>query len=468
MLDPGLLSNEHQIHAEYLQSNLAGSVLIVGQSESRLKRLRTIAKDTREVVEVEKRLNDTSSKQEIDDHDLSIAKGGFDTILYSKERTSWFGRQPDFFRVVRGLSSGGTLIVKTPWVPDSRDLSLEEIAIAGGHCFEGPEVYMKYNKAQTTLADTFGTDTASETTRVTDGGVREQCPGQIGEWTADAWKEQIPALSTQFGYDNESDEYSPGWSWHSELKRHVRHQINDVDGQVVNLCCGTNDMGDLRIDQLRKYETDDGTAATAATMQADAARVPLQDNSVGGVITDPPWKVPTDLRIRIFSEAHRIVRPGGRIIHNSWWIPEHPYAELVDVRATVANVTEDAIGEAGGLSFLATFEVAPCLDLGERTYTLADHYENYGEAPAEIDWNGCRFAPAEHPMQDPRIVGPHSNGECSQCGCSDLFPRNDTAPIYECGECEYRNTPRESLDSNPSSNQPNSHTGTATLDDFEA
>ena len=438
-LQPGALDTQGSKHGGYIGENVSGDVLVVARSSDRLSRLveaATVAPDSTSVIG---RLNDTGTTPQIKDHELDIPDGQrFDTIVYTKEKTAWFGRSGDFHRLTPLLKHGGTLLGKTKWVPDSERLRLEEIAATGFYQFEAPEVYLKWTKEQRTLA-AFGDGATS--TAAPDGGVQAQSAATAG----DALRTVLRDESTQFTYGDEKTDYSPGWSWHTELKRYVEEWCEQFDGDIANLCCGTNSLGDIRVDQLLEYTDKHGeTHETAANLQADATSVPRPRNSVDAVITDPPWKVPPKQRARLFSEAQRLVRPGGRILQNSWWVPTHPYATPTEIRPVIANVTDDSIHGPGGLSFLSEYKVHEQPDFGDATYTLAGHIDDCGLDHVDAYRGGRIRNPWEEPANDPRFVSPGGAYQCEMCGCTQFhkvtIPRE---VLYECRDCGFRHGPEE-------------------------
>lgn len=434
LLEPHPLTDEAGIHGDYLTDHLNGDVYIIGRDSDRLARLEAFARDVDGVSSVTTRLNDTGISSQIKSHDLGIDDQTFDTICYTKETTSWFGRSRDFQRLTPHLKHGGTLLVKSKWLPDSNRLDLEEIAVAGAHQFDFPHVYLRYtkNRTQATL-ETFDTQAVANTTSAGGDGY---APRELAE--------QTRSFVTQFPEDARATEYSPGWSWHSELTAHAEEWTEDVTGRVANLCCGTNDLGDIRIDQLESWTDSDGEEQpTAATHIGDATDLPFDDNAFGGVITDPPWKVDSETRVQLFSEAVRVVEAGGRVLVNAWWIPHHPYATLTSIRPVIANVTEDSLGGPGGLSFLTEFEVQEQPNLGAASYTLAGHMETSGRSSltAHREWPG--ETPATSPELDPRFVS-DPNYSCRNCGHGTLTPvSTGTQTVYECPSCGFRSTPRE-------------------------
>lgn len=311
ILDPHALTDEWGIHGDYLSENLSGEVFIIARDPERLERLGEFAADVDAVDAVETQLNDTGVSQQIANHDLGIREGRtFDTVVYTKEVTSWFGRSKDFQRLTPHLAQGGTMLAKSKWAPDSNRVRLEEIAVAGAFSFAFPEVYLRFTKVNTqktlqaAVAD--GGTTTERATSSSSGSA-----GFAGRGLAD----QTKSFRSQFPEDARATEFSPGWSWHSRLTEHVEEAVADLDGEVANLCCGSSKLGDVRVDKLESWEDADGeTHQTGATHQEDATDLPFEDDRFAAVVTDPPWKVDPETRVRLFSEAVRVTKPGGVVI----------------------------------------------------------------------------------------------------------------------------------------------------------
>jgi SAM-dependent methyltransferase len=437
----GPLDTHSSSHGRFLANRLTGRTLVVAQTPEDRDRFSAVADGAPDVTSVTSVLNDTSTPDDVAAHSLPEETEAFDTILYAKHRTQWFARSSDFQRLTALLRPGGTLLSCSKWVPDSDRLALKEIAIANADRFQLPTVYLAYTKTKTTLgsfatpdddADNESPARSYEGSRFTIGGDGD-----------------VDALGTQFRYDHTEREYSPGWSWHSPLIAHVDDWLSSVTGPTANLCCGTNSQGDIRVDLLTEYTPTNAapgeTAATAATVQGDAFQVPLATDSVQAVLMDPPWKIPRDDRVRLFSEAHRITEPGGRILHNAWWLPGHPYGVEQRLWPVVANVTDSSIGGPAGLSWLAELEVAEQPDHPDLPYTLADHMDRHGfdHLTAYRDWHR-RAPPTKEPMNDPRILGATA---CWRCETPRYAPhRVHGRVVYECLGCGYRLSPLEALD----------------------
>lgn len=449
-------------HGEYLSTHLSGSTLIVARDSERLSRLSNFAENVTAVTSVIPVHNDTHDSQTVEQHDLDIPDNKqFDTIVYAKEASSWFSRSKDFHRFTeKRLALGGTLLGKTKWIPDSNRVELEEIVLVNPLGFTPPDVYLRWSKVASQQMLTGATNkTASDggSTTANSANATDTSGAVSGDKALTPVDTMVPArqMQSQFNTDAVKTEYKPGWSWHEELIKHVRSRLNSIDGPVANLCCGSNPLGDIRIDQLREYNMDNPngdknveTALTAATVQADAMTIPLATNSVAAVVTDPPWKIQPEQRVHLFSEAVRITRPGGRVIVNAWWLPNHPYTMVAEpIRAVTANVTDDSINGPGGLSFLTEYEVAEHPSHEWAEYTLSDHMERVGvnglETYFNTGWQGP--CPLDDPRLDPRIMSGPTTG-CEKCGCKSYSVRTvHGSPLYECHNCGFRHSACELL-----------------------
>lgn len=440
LLVPDVFTTPAHEHASCLEEALAGAVLVVAGDRDRLDRIATVAQAVPGTTDVDTVHNQATRSADLDDVDLPPAEPSYDTIVYSKETTAWFARSRDFQRLTDRLRTGGTFVTKTRWLPGSNRLTLTTIAVANAFSFKSPDVYTVWEKSETQATfQIWDSPSATPVTTTPSKTGPQGCAESGNNTRPPVWK-LTTEFESQFSTTEEETEYRSGWSWHSDLQDYAEQRAASVDSPVVNLCAGGNPIGDIRIDLLADE--------TTATVQADAAQAPLPRDSAGMVITDPPWKIPLEQRVRLFSEAHRITQPGGRILLNAWWIGHHPYARVVDCRATTANVLDDSLNGPGGLSFLTEFEVLAPPDFGSHTYTLADHMRRHGVEAinAYQDWPQQRGHPVHEPRNDPRIVG----GDIACCRCQAThfvpYPVGDNL-LYQCQGCQFRYFPTELLNS---------------------
>lgn len=432
LLEPHPLTDEPGMHARYLSARVTGDVLVVAGDADRLDRLTAFVRDINGVTGVDYVHNDTSRSEDLPETELPPADSQYDTVVYTKEATAWFARARDFQRLTDRLAARGRLLSKAKWLPGSDRLRLDELAVAEPFGFESPHVYAGWTKTQLTLGGAVP-DAGDET----DGAAADadqESPGRR-DLAADTRRFQ-----TTFPDDERETEFTGGWSWHSALQAFVEEWTESVDGRVVNLCCGCNTQGDVRVDILREWTDREGAQQpTAATIQGDAMTAPFERNSVAAVVTDPPWKVPVETRVRLFSEAHRIVEPGGRILVNAWWLPIHPYAAMLETRAVTANVTDNSLAGPGGLSFLTEYKVLEQPGHPDRPYTLADHMDVHGvdHLEAHREWGWGLPTPAEVPANDPRVLA--GSTACLKCECRSFSTRRvHGRPLYECIGCGFR------------------------------
>jgi hypothetical protein len=424
-LDP----NGKATDTDYLSHHLGGATAIVAQNKEKLNQHAEAASRCSEVSSVVTKLSTAGTADQLEKENLFERGECYDSILYVKSRLGWMQRSPDFQRLTAHLNSEGTLIAKTKWVPDSDRLSLEDISLIGKPTFKLPSVYLRYTKEQASLADFRSTSSQRESATVsTDGGA--VATGGVGD-----------RFTSQFAFEESITEYSPGWSWHSKLQEFVAEKVSAVDGETINLCCGTSSLGDVRVDKIESVETADGTVETAATRLADARDLPFNNDRFGMAIMDPPWKVSLRDRIDLLSEAVRVVEQGGSVLHNAWWTPWHPYCYIDGLYPTIANVLDSSINGPGGLSFLTELDVRgpPNID-SEMVFTLSEWAELVGE-------DNLRNAipnhhpPWESPGCDPRIMSNKLPTPCTMCGSEGFSIRwVRDKPIYDCVSCSYPNS----------------------------
>lgn len=109
------------------------------------------------------------------------------------------------------------------------------------------------------------------------------------------------------------------WIWPKAIYDFVKDRIH---GRVLNVCCGMNDIGDVRVDLDPKDKS---------IIKADMKALPFEDDSFDTVIQDPPWKIDLYNRFKPFYECVRVCKPGGIIIYNSYWLPQSNQATLEEV-----------------------------------------------------------------------------------------------------------------------------------------
>ncbi len=81
----------------------------------------------------------------------------------------------------------------------------------------------------------------------------------------------------------------------------------------LHACCGQSQLGDFRVD------TD---AAQAPDLVADAAALPLEDDSYDSVLCDPPYNGEMQWNHDMLSELARVA--SRRIVFQHWFIPANP------------------------------------------------------------------------------------------------------------------------------------------------
>jgi hypothetical protein len=109
------------------------------------------------------------------------------------------------------------------------------------------------------------------------------------------------------------------WIWPEPVEAFVKSRIT---GLSLNVCSGASELGDVRVDLDPK---------TPDVIKADMRDLPFPDESFDTVISDPPWRTGWFDRWRPFFELVRVVRVGGKIIFNSYYVPWSKQVKLVEV-----------------------------------------------------------------------------------------------------------------------------------------
>lgn len=434
LINAGPLTTESLSHFEVLDAELQGDVLVVHHPESSLPSLcQRLSLDSLTLRE-----NGASTADEIKQYDLNLPDGAqFDTVLYHKERANPLLRAKDFHRLTPRLRTRGRLLSKTKWLPQSKRLSFDDLLIAEPFGFEDPHIYLRYTKPQSSLGDFAATSKPVPENNTGDSERNES----VAPYSTDI----IRSLTSQFAFDSIQTAFQDGWSWKKAVQSWVAERLSGFE-TTANLCSGSASLGDLRFDIARSNTGGHNRESDATNVLADARQAPLTDNSVDATVMDPPWKIPPAQRVQFYSEAVRITRPGGRVIHNSWWLPYHPYTELQTVRIATANVFDGFQGP-GGISLLGVYEVCPTPDFGPHSYELSTHVEQCGldhlHAFARNEMQVDCPRPQDNPLFDPRIVYP-SPLTCRVCEHSRLSPVFPVSgPLFECRQCGFRHTPHD-------------------------
>ena len=106
------------------------------------------------------------------------------------------------------------------------------------------------------------------------------------------------------------------WIWERKVSDFVEKHI---EGYSLNICCGMNELGDVRVDLDPKDKS---------IIKADMKALPFDDNMFDTVIEDPPWKIGFYDRMKPYFECVRVCKPGGLIIYNAYWIPQSKMTKL--------------------------------------------------------------------------------------------------------------------------------------------
>ncbi len=131
-------------------------------------------------------------------------------------------------------------------------------------------------------------------------------------------------ISNMATWDSKAEEYHTKWNtpFYQRLTRKEAGAINRYltpDTVVVDIGCGTGRLL-MQIKARKKIGIDPSEEmlkhASSKTMQANAERIPLEDESADAVILAEVLPYVNDERTAL-SEAHRILKPGGRIFISS-------------------------------------------------------------------------------------------------------------------------------------------------------
>lgn len=232
--------------------------------------------------------------------------------------------------------------------------------------------------------------------------------------------------------------FTDSWEWPSQFETFIRDEISEKEGPIVNIPAGNSALGDVKIDAEPRQPD---------VFASDMSDLSLPTDSVGVIVSDPPWRVQdVDARKAWFEELVKVGSPGGVILYNAGWIPEHDDVKQLDVRPRVDD-------DVGTVSYLTLFWIVP--EFGEdpeavqqryaaksgfaQNRTEADIHEHnvqtqYPEFPGDADLRCC----------DPR----EKRYSCPKCGCSVVLPTDRVHAVryFECSDCRFRATRAEVVD----------------------
>jgi len=135
------------------------------------------------------------------------------------------------------------------------------------------------------------------------------------------------------------------WVWPNEVTEWVKDHIKE-DDYVLNAPCGESDIGDVRLDADPQEKN---------IQKGDIRDLPFDRNTFDVVVQDPPWKIGYFKRFKMFFEAVRVCKVGGKIIYNAYWLPKSKVTELREVA-----IRQDT--EFGNCSVLGVFEKVKTID----------------------------------------------------------------------------------------------------------
>lgn len=135
-------------------------------------------------------------------------------------------------------------------------------------------------------------------------------------------------MSSALPHTDEKYTYREGWRWSPSIREWFHTQLSSLTNPpgrpVLHVCSGKSRLGDIRIDIL-----------PTGDVQADALNLPLADDSIPTIVSDPPYDWALQHRIKYFQELGRVHEPGGLLLHKAPWLP---LEGLYDIqRVVVAN-----------------------------------------------------------------------------------------------------------------------------------
>jgi len=126
-------------------------------------------------------------------------------------------------------------------------------------------------------------------------------------------------------YKHPSYKFKRAWAWPKEIEDFIQ---NKNRGFSLHVCSGQSKIGDVKIDLF-----------TNADIKADMFHLPIRRQSFDTVICDPPWNLPYHKRHKLLYELRDVLKPGGQLIFNAFWVPRIKGLKIEEWWIGVSNAT---------------------------------------------------------------------------------------------------------------------------------
>jgi len=104
--------------------------------------------------------------------------------------------------------------------------------------------------------------------------------------------------------------FRKAWRWPDRIEKLIRSLVK---GSVLHVCSGDSKIGSVRIDLYK-----------SADIKADMYHLPIRPQSFDTIVCDPPWNIPYHKRHRLLFELRDVLKPGGRLILNAFFLARVP------------------------------------------------------------------------------------------------------------------------------------------------
>lgn len=290
-------------------------------------------------------------------------------------------------------------------------------------------------------------------------------------------------------------QFTSSWRWTDEFEAFVERHLS---GRTANVFSGLSPLGDCRIDLMSPVEIIELLQSDENTSLDDARRIlddlledtyigrdvvqelftaespadhplaeyidtegfiranifqaglPLGDNSFDSIVADPPWKaVNKSARRALLDELTRVVKPGGCIIFNAWFIPTSQQTTIEAIR--FRQDTERHATGTPNLSYTAVYRVHESKEIAQYlARSLTPHeYEPEPESVEEainaeiaMGFLNDGISPNEYDID---VIGATDAYRCPHCGSPSLSiasaeagfspPADDD--LYRCNGCDF-------------------------------
>lgn len=121
-------------------------------------------------------------------------------------------------------------------------------------------------------------------------------------------------------------EFRKAWTFPKPIAEFIAEKLVGFDRPILHVPCGASQLGDILMDRYYQAE---------GVIRGDMFHLPYEDASMPSILSDPPWEMQYHLRGKLVREFARVLRPGGKLLLNAYWLPINPQLELKELWVSV-------------------------------------------------------------------------------------------------------------------------------------